>query len=1411
MVKYRCLEKSLRDVVFVDTPGFDHAGVDGRVLTDRSIVEMLLDWMKKTTGLKIKITAILYFHRISDNRMGAAPIRHLRILRKLCGDDALRRVILTTTMWDLEVPSTCYQREEELKREPDFWKTTLDHGATVARHHHTEDSAWNIIDSINRAHHGDWKEELEAELDKLQREIGLKVVNLRLAAYNLRDKLEEIRRGHREGETESYLQRRREEYEALRRDYEQEFNNLAKHKAKPGFCLKRLSSSAGARDLLRFRRFRDWFHLKSVNHYAAIQTLCALVLAQSGPSNWTTTPFSPSALPLAVRSPYLNVWLPQGNNPQAVYGVENRIWDYSQSVQWYASAAVDGTEYRLFCPWATGEKLPSQTAAEFTATRTSFLLEVGGVRFNMSFLSPIEPTDMKLQSLPFVYLYITAESIDGNSHKVLLYSDIEPNIVAGDVHQTVTWAVDDTTDYVVLSTRLQQQRPFVESFTQAQDGEALYAFKKVPGLKTAYKIFGFNDVRGRIFSTGGTKPLDNTAETDFRAPASGDNTPVLGISLDLGNITTITEPAVWTLGFFRSTSILAKASAGSSLEQRSAYFRSSIDDPVSAAKFVLDDFPRALTSADALDNKIKLAGSAISPEYAGLLALSARQAMSAMEITLPEPATPGGSWNKADVKAYMKNIGAGTEVNGNPTSSVNDVGVLYASFPVFLYLNPEIGRYLLAPLLEYQASSDFALSYAVRHLGTVYPNAIADTSNNEHQFGVDESASMIIMSLAYTLASGNASLINEHYDLFKRWGTYLEENAITPNNQASGDFNGQTPANQTNLALKGIIAIGAMAKMSEVVGNRTDQERFNSTAQDAITLWRSQSISPSSSSGIAETYGNHSGGGGGLVYNLYADKLLRLGLVPKDVYDVCTTAYQAASSSFKYGLPISPSFAQNTSTSSMLFAASTATNPITRDALVAQVHAYASNNMNNAPFASMYDPSTGMSANDKGGGSGRASPAQGGIFALLALEHGLLAAEASSQPRLWCSSDASKRLEEWTLPDSGPVERTENLPALNPQHASPVFWNTLWNTWMHTVRRESSRLVDALSLWAHSRTKSSDLYIELGNHITDVVEAFSSLHVDMSPLRDVKDGLRQVLETCLALDAVPEDIELYLPVIREMLTKVIQVGQPVYHTSQQAFGVERINVIIQANNTVTPSGMQVSSSEVLLDLPGNGSSTCESRDQSDEAHFICIPSIDSMHRSARSLLRNLEEWGYWRNLISYSFVQLGNEYNGIMENEVMRSADFDESNLCSNLEGLRAVLRVCLAEGAIPENINSYLPDVLRMTTKLSQELAQMRAVLSVPKRKRGIMPDFSPSTPSLDDNLPTLYGCHYDMYIAGDSPRPKMMKMGKPPSIGSLDDNVLKLHGRHVHLVAGNGRPRIKPRPPPTLQTDEVHVTQAN
>ncbi|KAK7026402.1 hypothetical protein VNI00_015637 [Paramarasmius palmivorus] len=59
-----------------------------------------------------------------------------------------------------------------------------------------------------------------------------------------------------------------------------------------------------------------------------------------------------------------------------------------------------------------------------TPTRTIYLLAAGPMRFNFTFLSPIEPEDLALQSFPFGYVYVDATSSDGNAHNVQVYSDL---------------------------------------------------------------------------------------------------------------------------------------------------------------------------------------------------------------------------------------------------------------------------------------------------------------------------------------------------------------------------------------------------------------------------------------------------------------------------------------------------------------------------------------------------------------------------------------------------------------------------------------------------------------------------------------------------------------------------------------------------------------------------------------------------------------------------------------------------------------------------------------------------------------------------------------------------------------------------------------------------------------------------
>ena len=96
-----------------------------------------------------------------------------------------------------------------------------------------------------------------------------------------------------------------------------------------------------------------------------------------------------------------------------------------RNLGWTGLIRVDGTSYTWM---GNPNPLPSvvnQTSFEYTATRSIFAMDVAGiVTMNITFLSPVFPTDLKRQSLPFSYVDVSVLSSDGKPHDVQLYTDI---------------------------------------------------------------------------------------------------------------------------------------------------------------------------------------------------------------------------------------------------------------------------------------------------------------------------------------------------------------------------------------------------------------------------------------------------------------------------------------------------------------------------------------------------------------------------------------------------------------------------------------------------------------------------------------------------------------------------------------------------------------------------------------------------------------------------------------------------------------------------------------------------------------------------------------------------------------------------------------------------------------------------
>ena len=91
------------------------------------------------------LAGVLYFHRISDRRMGGISRHNLNMFKKLCGDDALKNVVIVTNMWGDVKPHIGDARETQLREKDIFFKPVLAKGAQMARHDDTVPSAQRII------------------------------------------------------------------------------------------------------------------------------------------------------------------------------------------------------------------------------------------------------------------------------------------------------------------------------------------------------------------------------------------------------------------------------------------------------------------------------------------------------------------------------------------------------------------------------------------------------------------------------------------------------------------------------------------------------------------------------------------------------------------------------------------------------------------------------------------------------------------------------------------------------------------------------------------------------------------------------------------------------------------------------------------------------------------------------------------------------------------------------------------------------------------------------------------------------------------------------------------------------------------------------------------------------------------
>ncbi|KAE9976474.1 hypothetical protein BLS_002068 [Venturia inaequalis] len=673
----------------------------------------------------------------------------------------------------------------------------------------------------------------------------------------------------------------------------------------------------------------------------------------------TFSPARPPALPLAVKSPYLSTWVEagtRGGNGGYLAGEWARHWA-GRITAWSGVIRVDGQAF----VWM-GDPLPGQgvtyvdqVSYSYTSTKSIFTMDVAGkVAMTITFLSPVNPDDLKRQSLTLSYMQVSVTSKDGKSHEVQLYTDISAEWASGEDDAIVEWKHTENDKQSYHQVHRQTQITFDENDKpngngMANWGTVYYATDKTSSLTVASGKD--NAVRGSFVKTG---KLDGSKDTNFRAVNK--DYPVFAYAVELGRVTDQPKSTLFTIGLLQQQAVQFLGADG--LQALPALWTSYFSSEESALLFFHNDFAHQSEVNAKLDTMVaddtkKAAGQ----NYTTVTSLAVRQSFGATQLV--------GTQNKTYL--FMKEISS----NGNTQT----VDVIFPLHPILLYLNPKLIKLLLAPLYENQESGHYPNQYSMHDLGSHYPNATGHPDGKDEEMPVEECGNMLIMTLAYAQRTNDIAYLKAHYPILVQWSNFLVNDSLIPANQLSTDDFAGKLQNQTNLALKGIIGIGAMGEIARLTGNSTDAKKYSDISKDFIAKWQVLGINKNPG-GLPHTslaYGDSQSHG--LLYNIWADLELGLNLVPKSVYDMQSAWYPTVAA--KYGVPLDTRHAYTKGDWEMFTAA--ASSPQTRDMFIGLLARWIGETNTNRAYTDLYDAYAGGYP----GITFVARPVMGGTFALL--------------------------------------------------------------------------------------------------------------------------------------------------------------------------------------------------------------------------------------------------------------------------------------------------------------------------------------------------------------------------------------------------------------------------------------------
>lgn len=562
-----------------------------------------------------------------------------------------------------------------------------------------------------------------------------------------------------------------------------------------------------------------------------------------------------------------------------------------------------------------------QKSVKVTPLHTIYTFADENIELEITFMTPLILTELKLLSRPVSYISYQIKSLDSNPHKCRIYMDVSALMAANSIDDTVSFSrhkniisCDNGDENMLKESGDDLRIKWGHLCVAAPEG-------KIGRTDDFGKISAFrcNENSDREAAYNKVKISEQYPALYFTNEHITDTSPVSGFFCVAYN-------DIHSLEYFG--------------KQIDAYYKKDGETFFDVLQDAVDNYDKISEKAKAFDDELLKKAYSVSEDYAKIISIAYRQAVAAHKL----------AWDGEEAVFVSK------ECFSNGCAATVDV--TYPSIPLFLIFNPDLVEYMLNPIFKMIDKGLWHFDFAPHDAGQ-YPllngqvyGLMCNDLLLDYQMPIEECGNMILCVAAAAKAKKDTSYIEKHFDILEKWANYLQKFGFDPENQlCTDDFAGHL-AHNANLSVKAIMGIAAWGMILKMMHKNDDGEKYISYAKDMAANWKKAAFAGDHYRLAFDREDSWS-----IKYNLVWDKLFNLGIFDDDIFTTETEYYLTKIN--KYGLPLD-SRSDYTKSDWQMWSTILSDNKKYTDAIVSAMLNMLSDTPDPVPFTDWYYTSTAI-------------------------------------------------------------------------------------------------------------------------------------------------------------------------------------------------------------------------------------------------------------------------------------------------------------------------------------------------------------------------------------------------------------------------------------------------------------------